>query len=64
MYKEHLFEATNVLNAPMNKLMGKDIHQLYEELRSEYVEQAITDEQSYITYVRKAISLFQVGEKI
>jgi hypothetical protein len=47
-----------------NKLMGKDIHQLYEELRSEYVEQGITDEQSYITYVRKAISLFQVGEKI
>jgi hypothetical protein len=47
-----------------NRLMGKDIEKLYEELRKEYVDQGIIDVQTYITYVRKAISLFQIGEKI
>ena len=47
-----------------NRLMGNDIEKLYEELRKEYVDQGIIDVQTYITYVRKAISLFQIGEKI
>jgi hypothetical protein len=47
-----------------NKLMGKDIHNIYEELRKEYVEQGIIDEHIYNTYVRRALSSFQLGEKI
>ena len=45
-----------------NKLMGKDILTLLEELRGEYKD--IISEQDLDVYFRKAINLFQVGEGI
>ena len=45
-----------------NKLMGKDILTLLEELRGEYKD--IITEQELDVYFRKAINLFQVGEGI
>ena len=62
--KELLMTKANDPEIEFNKLMGKDIHNIYEELRKEYVEQGIIDEHIYNTYVRRAISSFQLGEKI
>ena len=62
--KELLMKKEEDPEIEFNKLLGKDIHNLYEELRNEYVGQGIIEEQTYITYVRKAISSFQIGEKI
>jgi len=47
-----------------NKLLGKDINNLIEELRKEYVEQNIVEEHTFITYFRRALTSFQLGEKI
>jgi hypothetical protein len=45
-----------------NRLMGKDLLVLLEELRGEYAN--IISEQELDTYFRKSINLFQVGEGI
>jgi len=45
-----------------NKLMGKDLLVLLDELRGEYKD--IVTEQELDIYFRKAINLFQVGEGI
>jgi hypothetical protein len=45
-----------------NRLMGKDLLVLLEELRGEYKD--IISEQDLDVYFRKAINLFQVGEGI
>ena len=47
-----------------NQLLGKDIYEIVEELTKEYVEQGLIDEQTLNIYIRKAVSSFQIGEKI
>lgn len=44
--------------------LSKEVSTIVTELRKEYVEQQIIDEQQLDIYVRKAISLFQTGESI
>ena len=45
-------------------ILGKNITELYDELKKEYVDQKLIDEQTLNIYVRKAITSFQLGEKI
>ena len=46
------------------QLLGKEIAELCDELKMEYVEQNIVPEDQLTIYVRRAISLFQIGERI
>jgi len=46
------------------QLLGKEIAELYDELKTEYVEQNIVPEDQLTLYVRRAVSLFQLGERI
>ena len=45
-------------------ILGADIKKIYEELNKEYVGQGLLDEQTFDMYVRRNITLFQLGEKI
>ncbi len=45
-------------------LLGKDINNISEELKKEYVESKLIDEQMFIVYLRRGISAFQMGEKV
>jgi len=47
-----------------NRLLGKDILSIFEELKQEYVAQGLLDEQSLDMYMRRAVTSFQLGEKI
>ncbi len=47
-----------------NSLLGMEINTLIEELRKEYVDQNIIEEHTFITYFRRALTSFQLGEKI
>ena len=46
------------------RLLGKDILSIFEELKNEYVKQQLLDEQTLDMYMRRAITSFQLGERI
>ena len=46
------------------RMLGKDVSSLCDELKKEYVEQNIIDEDQLNLYFRRTVSLFQLGERI
>ena len=57
-------DAEEVAEEKFYKLLGKDISTMCDELKKEYVEQSIIEEDQLNLYTRKCISLFQLGERI
>ena len=62
--QEELLQKEEDPEIVFNRLLGKDVRMIFDELREEYVEQGIIDEQSLDMYMRRAITSFQLGERI
>ena len=62
--QEELLQKEEYPEIVFNRLLGKDVRMIFDELKKEYVEQGIIDEQSLDMYMRRAITSFQLGERI